>query len=288
MGSNGYVIISPVRNEAAYIEKTIRSVAVQTVKPLEWIIVNDGSKDETANLIKKYMPECPWIRLVEKEDRGFTQVGKGVIEVFNRGYENISRNNWDFIVKLDCDLSFTEGYFEKLINEFAVDGVLGICGGTSFAVENGTRVEEKMPIFHPCAAARIYSRKCFEEIGGLIEALGWDTIDLLRAQMRGWTTKRIPHLELSHYRRMSSRNGLWEGKLRTGRNFFITGYHPLFLVARSIYRLKEKPYLIESLGVMAGYLKAMLKGESLVVSMEERAFLRRQQMRRLVGFNRTV
>ena len=279
---SSYIVISPVRNEEKYIEKTIQSVVSQTTRPLEWIIVNDGSTDGTGEIIRKYAEKYQWIKLVNRTDRGFTAVGKGVIEVFNEGLKNVNYSNWSFIVKLDGDLSFDNDFFEKLVNKFHEDKKMGIAGGTAYVPEKGHLYKERMPSFHPHAVARMYRRECFEQIGGLAETLGWDTIDLLRAQMKGWQTRRYEDIKIIHHRRMASRNGLWEGKVRTGRNFYITAYHPLFLIARSVYRLKEKPYFVESFGVIWGYLQAMWNREPLVVMPQEKAFLQKQQLKRLL------
>jgi len=278
-----YLIISPVRNEEKYIEKTINSVISQTLRPHKWIIVNDGSTDNTSVILKRYASIYPWIKVTEKKDRGFTQVGKGVMEAFYEGYNTICKEEFDFIVKLDCDVSFDNDYFQKLIKRFEQNKNLGICAGTSFTAENNKYFEEKMPQFHPWAGARMYRKRCFDDIGGLIISLGWDIVDIIRAQMRGWTTERLTDLRIIHHRRMSSRNGLWEGKLRTGKNFYITGYHPVFLIARSVYRLAQRPYFIESFGVIYGYIQAALNKEPLVVSKEEKKFVQRQQLRRLLG-----
>lgn len=280
---DSYVIISPVRNEEKYIEETIKSILSQSKKPVEWVIVNDGSTDRTREIVSAYAGLHVWIKLVDKPDRGFTQVGKGVIETFYYGFNSIKNADYDYVVKLDCDIKIEDGYFENLLERFRQNTHIGISGGTSYVERAGKWHEEKMPLFHPWAGARIYRRKCFEEIGGLVTALGWDTIDLLRAQMKGWKTIRYPDLKIKHLRMMSSRKGLWEGKVRLGRNFYITGYHPVFLIARSVYRLVEPPYFIETFGALYGYLQALLKKEKLVVSEEEKAFLRKQQLRRLFG-----
>jgi len=278
-----FVIISPVRNEEKYIERTIFSVTSQTIKPLFWLIVDDGSRDKTADIVKSYSKLHKWIKLIRKKDRGHTEVGRGVIEAFNMGLQMLQDIKWEYIVKLDCDLYLEEDYFEKLSNKFFTNQKLGIAGGTSFMQYKNGFYEEKMPFFHPWAGARMYRRKCFGAICGLKETLGWDTIDLVRAQMKNWQTQRFEDLKIVHYRRMSSRKGLWEGKLRTGKNFYITGYSPVFLIARSIYRLTQRPFLIESLGVVYGYFKAMLKKEPLVVTEDEKKFLRKQQQKRLLG-----
>lgn len=276
-----YIIISPVRNEEKYFAGILESVTNQTIKPSEWIIVNDGSTDRTEEILKDYIAMNPWIRIINKKDRGFTEVGRGVVEAFNEGLKNLVNNDWDYVVKLDCDLSLEFDYFERLFYEFLKDDKLGIAGGTTYVFENGKLFKEKAPLFHPMAAARVYRKECFKQISGLAECLGWDTIDLLRAQMQGWKTKRFPEFKIIHHRRMSSRKGLWEGKIRTGKNFYVTGYHPFFLIVRCIYRLKERPYFIESIGVICGYLGAMWKREPLVVSHDEKRFFQRQQLKRL-------
>jgi len=277
-----YIIISPVRNEEKYIEKTINSVILQSAVPSEWIIVNDGSNDRTKDIVESRVSTKAWIKIVDKEDRGFTEVGRGVMETFYWGIKNIQCDDWDIIVKLDCDIELESNYFEMLLKRFNENKQLGIAGGTSYVPEKGRLYVEKMPEYYPWAGARAYRRKCFDDINGLIVSLGWDIVDIIKAQMKEWETKRFEDLRIIHLRRMSSRRGLWEGKVRTGRNFYITGYHPLFLIARSFYRLLQRPFLIESLGVMYGYYMAMIKKEKLIVTEEEKRFFQVQQLRRLI------
>lgn len=285
MKKTKYIIITPVRNEEKYIDKTLQSVINQTITPMQWVIVNDGSSDRTREIVEEKIRSHRWITLLNMSDRGFAAVGKGVVESFYAGFKSIERpDEWEFIAKLDGDLSMDEKYFENLIFRFKEHKKLGIAGGTCFCEEKGTMHEEKTPIFHPIAAARLYRRSCFEEIGGLSACNAWDTIDLLRARTKGWETRRFPDSKIIHYRIMSSRHGLWEGKKRTGRNLYLTGYSVIFLLARSAYRLFKKPYLIESAGVIYGYFNALLKKESLAVTPEEKAFLRREQRQRLLRF----
>ncbi|MFP7755171.1 glycosyltransferase [Thermodesulfobacteriota bacterium B35] len=279
-----YIIITPVRNEEQYVEKTLRSVAAQTVLPQQWIMVDDGSSDRTGEIIDSWAERYDWITPVHLEDRGYTAVGRGIIDAFYAGYGRISQiDTWRFLVKLDGDISMDADYFASLLARFREEGRLGIAGGTCFCLSGGMLFEEKTPPFHPIAAARMYRRSCFEEIGGLAFSNAWDTVDLLRARFRGWRTRRFDDLEILHYRIMSSRQGLWKGKLRTGRNLYLTGYSVPFLLARSLYRLFRKPYLIESAGVLCGYFMALLKGEPLAVTGEERQFLRQEQRQRLLG-----
>ncbi len=282
-----YIIITPVRNEEKYVEKTLRSVTAQTVVPQQWIIVDDGSSDRTGEIIDQWAERYDWITPLHLADRGYTAVGRGIIDAFYAGYGRIARpGSWRYLVKLDGDISLDADYFAVLLSRFRENRRLGIAGGTCFCLADGMLHEEKTPAFHPIAAARMYRRSCFEEIGGLAFSNAWDTIDLLRARTRGWRTRRFDDLQILHYRIMSSRQGLWKGKLRTGRNLYLTGYSVPFLLARSLYRLFRKPYLVESAAVLCGYFMAMFRGEPLAVTAEERQFLRREERQRLLGFNR--
>jgi glycosyltransferase involved in cell wall biosynthesis len=281
MSHGNYVIITPVRNEEGFINDTIQSVISQTVRPRVWIIVNDGSTDRTREIIEQYLDDHPWIRVIDKEDRGFDAVSRAELVAFNEALRELEFKDWEYVVKLDGDVHMEKDYFEVLLSRFQEDSSMGIGGGISFAKLNESYREEKMPDFHPWSGARMYRRACFDEIGGLPDFLGGETIDILNAHMKGWETKSFRDLKVLHLRIMSSRSGLWEGKIRTGKIFYITGYHPVFLVARSIFRIRVRPYHIETFGVMYGYFKAMLRRESRVVTPEQVRFLRRQQLRRL-------
>src|SRR5271166_4983197 len=107
-----YVLITPVRDEEEYLPLTIKSVIAQTVHPEEWVIVNDGSKDRTGQIIDDFADKYPWIRAVHREDRGYRKWGAGIIEAFYDGFHSLSTRDWDFMCKLDGDLSFAPDYFE--------------------------------------------------------------------------------------------------------------------------------------------------------------------------------
>jgi len=181
-----YVIITPVRDEALYIEKTIESVASQTIKPVEWVIVNDGSTDDTGKIIDQYSKNYPWMHIIHRENRGFRKSGGGVIEAFYDGYNSLKSKDWDFIVKLDGDLSFKQDYFEGCFERFRANPKLGIAGGTICHLINGILKPEKNPQFHVRGATKIYRKVCWDAIGGLIKAPGWDAVDEVKANMLGW------------------------------------------------------------------------------------------------------
>jgi poly-beta-1,6-N-acetyl-D-glucosamine synthase len=172
-----YVVITPVRDEAAYLRTTAESMARQTVLPQEWIIVDDGSKDTTGEIINEYADRYCWIRGVTRKDRGFRAAGGGVVDAFNDGYRTLQNSDWDFVVKLDGDLQFQPDYFEACFEEFERDPKLGVGGGIICYEVAGEKYFEENPAFHVRGATKIYRRKCWDAIGGFWPAAGWDTMD---------------------------------------------------------------------------------------------------------------
>lgn len=278
-----YVVITPVRDEEAYLRFTIESVIHQTIVPQEWIIVNDGSTDKTGKIIEEYAARYPWIRGVHRENRGFRKSGGGVVEAFNEGYASIRSDNWEFIVKLDGDLSFETNYFESCFEYFARDQKIGIGGGSICNLIDGKKVLEQGPSFHVRGATKIYKRACWEAIGGFWPAPGWDTMDEVKANMLGWSTLSFKNLYLTHYRVTGSADGLWGGIVKNGRANYICGYHPLFMLGKCLRRLVRKPYIIGSAALFYGFVTGYLKQIPQVDDQRTIMYLRRQQLSRLAG-----
>lgn len=277
-----YVILSPVHNEEDYIEKTIGSVISQKIKPIEWIIINDGSTDRTKQIVQKYSLEFPWIKIVDRPRRGY-RPGGGVVEAFYDGFSNIKNKDYDFIVKLDGDISFEESYFEEIFKRFSENPRLGIASGNTFCLDKGKLVLEDCHEDHTRGASKVYRKKCFEQIGGLKSTLGWDIIDELQAQMFEWQTKNYRELVIVHHRKMGSRGGISKGNFRSGYTAYKIGYHPLYMVLRSIYRMIDRPYIVGGVVLFYGYLKAALNKENLIIDQESVAFLRKKQLKRLAN-----
>jgi biofilm PGA synthesis N-glycosyltransferase PgaC len=280
-----YIVISPVRNEAQYLPQTIRCMVVQSVCPTEWILVDDGSTDSTGTIIVAAAGQHPWIKVIHRKDRGFRQAGGGVIDAFYTGCQSISDLDWQFLVKFDGDLSFPADYFEQCLERFGADPKLGIGGGTICNQANGSlEVESKIdPVFHVRGATKIYRRACWEQIDGLIRAPGWDTVDEVKANMLGWSTRTFPELKLVHHRPAGQAYGRWSNLVKNGRANYVAGYHPLFMFLKCIRRLFEKPYLVEGCGLWLGFAGAYLKRVPRVTDQAVIKYLRRQQMNRLLG-----
>jgi poly-beta-1,6-N-acetyl-D-glucosamine synthase len=278
-----YVIISPVRDEEAHLPMTIESVSRQTFRPAEWIIVNDGSCDGTASVIEEAASKHGWLRGLHRTNRGYRKSGGGVVEAFNEGYRALKRHDWDFIVKLDGDLSFAPDYFERCFEYFAHDPALGIGGGAIYNLIDGKPTLESCPEFHVRGATKIYRRSCWQHLGGLLPAPGWDTLDEVKAQMQGWHTRTFPGQALIHHRLTGSADGRWGGLVKNGRANYICGYHPLFMAAKCLSRMIRRPYFLGSLALAYGFISGYLARLPQVDDSALIRYLRTEQMSRLLG-----
>jgi poly-beta-1,6-N-acetyl-D-glucosamine synthase len=278
-----YVIITPVRDEEKFVEATIRSVTCQTNLPSEWVIVDDGSTDSTGKILDRHAAQFPWIHIVHRPNRGYRKSGGGVMEAFYAGYNSLRCDDWEFIVKLDGDLTFSSDYFEKCLAHFNRQPELGIGGGEIYHSLGGELKLEANPRFHVRGATKIYRRSCWEGIGGLWMAPGWDTIDEVKANMIGWKTRSFSELHLLHHRFTGSAEGLLRDRVKHGLACYVSGYHPLFVAAKCVPRLAQKPYLIGSAAIFYGFLKGYLTRAPRVSDPRMIDYLRTQQLRRLVG-----
>lgn len=276
-----YVIISPVRDEAQHLEKTIRSVVRQTIKPVQWILVNDGSVDATPDIIKHHLPKHSWMTLVNRTNRGYRKLGGGVVDAFNEGLRHV-RKPWDFIVKLDGDVSFGPGYFSALLGRFHRDPQLGIASGQAYVPYGKRLVWERTNAATTRGASKMYCKDCFEDMPGLVPALGWDATDELIAQMQGWKTQSFREVRFIHWRPMASSTGWWlRGKYREGYIAWYLGYLPLFALARGVRQLHERPYIVGGLALIAGFVVSGLRGLPQYPEKRCREFLQQRQLRRL-------
>jgi glycosyltransferase involved in cell wall biosynthesis len=284
INSMHYVIISPVRDEANYIEQTLNSVIHQTLKPVLWIIVNDGSTDATGQILDKYAERHDWIKVIHRTNRGYRAAGSGVIAAFNEGYAYVDNESWDFIVKLDGDLSFEPDYFKKCFSEFLADETLGIGGGTVLNSKNGQLVVDSKgdPPFHVRGATKIYRRSCWEKIAPLIQAPGWDTIDEVKANFYGWTTRTLPDIKLIQNKPTGGADSHWRNWFKNGQANYITGYHPVFMLGKCAKRIFRKPVFIASAALFLGFCSGYLTNKPQVQDPAVIRYLRKQQVRYLV------
>lgn len=281
--STKYVVITPVRDEEAHLRLTAESMIAQSVRPTQWVIVNDGSTDHTGSITNDLAARHSWIRAVHRTNRGFRKAGGGVVEAFNDGYRALCSWDWDFIVKFDGDLSFEPDYFERCWQHFEADCDLGIGGGLVCNVVDGAELPEECPAFHVRGATKIYRKACWEAIGGLWPAPGWDTMDEVKANRCGWTTRSFPELHLIHHRQTGAADGPWRNWVKNGRANYICGYHPLFMLGKCLRRLSMRPYFVGAAGLMYGFFSGYFLAVPQVDDPDTIRYLRAQQLGRLFG-----
>jgi poly-beta-1,6-N-acetyl-D-glucosamine synthase len=194
----------------------------------------------------------------------------------------ISDLEWDFVVKLDGDLSFDPDYFEKCLAYFDADPKLGIGSGIVFNLVNGTLEPEREPRFHVRGAAKMYRRACWDDIGGIYAINGWDTLDEVKANMRGWKTYGFYDLRLVQHRPTGMAVGKWKDAVKNGTGSYVAGYHPLYMAVKCLRRIPMKPFFLVALGQLYGYIKAYLRKLPRVDDEELIGYLRQQQINRLL------
>ena len=284
MSDPRFLIISPCRNEAAYMLKTLDSMVAQSLTPTLWLIVDDGSTDETPQILAEYAAKHDWLRVVPKTDRGHRAVGPGVIEAFYVGLDSVDATEFDYIGKLDLDLDLPPRYFETLIGRMENDPRIGTCSGKPYVRRGGDLVSEKKSDDLSVGMTKLWRRTCFEAIGGLVREVMWDAIDCHKARQMGWKAVSWDHADLNfeHLRPMgSSQTSIYTGRRRHGFGQYFMGSDPIYFAATAAFRALEPPYILGGLAMMQGYLGAWMKGTKQLDDPELRAFIRSYQRRAL-------
>ena len=278
------LIISPVKDEAEYLQHTIDSMVSQTVRPTTWIIVNDGSSDDTGPIADRAAAAHPWIRVLHRPAGTQRRVGPGVIEAFYAGLDQVNIKDYDYVCKLDGDLEFGANYFADLMDRFQADPRLGTISGKTHIPVNGAFVLERTGDEFSHGVAKLYRRECFEEIGGFVRQVMWDGIDCHRCRMLGWKAESSPDpaLAIKHLRQMgSSHKSVFHGRRRWGFGQYFMGTHPLYMLGISGYRMAERPWVLGGLNILFGYLGAWMKRAPRYDDPQFRKHLHRWQLNKL-------
>jgi len=278
-----YVIITPARNEADLIEVTLKSVANQTVRPLKWVVVSDGSTDGTDDIVARYSKEYPWIQLVrtpERKERNFA----GKVFAFNTGYAEVKNLDYKVIVSLDGDISFEPDYFEFLLAKIAEDSNLGLTGTPFQELSGGMYDYRFVSREHVSGACQVFRRECFEAIGGYVPVKGGsiDHIAVISSRMKGWKTRTWTEKVCIHHREIgTAQQSVVNARFKYGVKDYRIGNHPLWEVFRACYQMTRSPICIGGLALGAGYFWGALRRVERPVSRELVAFHQREQLQRL-------
>jgi hypothetical protein len=275
-----YVLISPCRNEAQYMRRTLDSVVAQSVRPTLWVVVDDGSTDATPQILAEYAGKHEWIRVVRREDRGRRSVGPGVIEAFYAGYATIVPRDFEFVCKLDLDLDLPPRYFEILIDRMRAEPRLASCSGKAYVQKGDRLVAENHGDETSLGMTKFYRVEAFEAIGGFVREVMWDGIDCHEARRRGWKVCSWdePALRFEHLRPMgSSQTGILTGRMRHGFGQYFMGTGMLYMLASAVSRLRERPIVLGSLAMFWGWLGSALRRRPRYGDAEFRKYLRRYQ-----------
>lgn len=281
-----YVLITAARNEESFIKKTLDSVVTQTVLPQRWIIVDDGSKDRTAEIVEGYVGRHPWIQLLRRPqrlDRNFA----GKAQAITAGFDQVRSLRFEIIGNLDADISFERDYMEFLLKRLSEDSELGVVG-TPFTQEGGydsatDSFEGDNYVAGPC---QLFRYQCFQEIGGYVanRAGGLDWIAVMTARMKGWKVRSFPEKRFHHYRTLGTAE---KGPLRAlfsyGEKDYYLGGSPVWQLFRVAYRMAKRPILLGGLALLSGYSWAALRRAKRSVSPELMRFHRHEQMKKLRG-----
>ena len=276
-----YSIVTPAYNEADFIPQVISSMAQQTHRPEQWVIVDDRSSDNTWDIIQNAAKEHHFIVPVQVQGDRERRVGANVVHVFEQGRAVLNKNV-DILVKMDADVLLDPDYFDKIQAYFQKDPVLGMASGKTYIQRNGAWVLERIPDTHVSGACKAYRMACFDDMDGLLPLLGWDILDGAKARMKGWRTASFRDMPLYHLRLSGSARGMLRARMRTGRAMYTIRAHPLFVLGKSVFRALEKPYLT-GLIIPFGYAWCFITRPERLADDELAAYLRSEQIGRIMG-----
>lgn len=282
------LIITPAKDEAEFLQRTIDSLVSQSCRPACWVIVNDGSTDNTGEIADLAAARYDWIKVLHRPAGTQRRVGPGVIEAFYAGLATEQLGDYDFVCKLDADIELRPTYFERLMERFAANSRLGTISGKCWVPVNGDLVLERTGDQFSHGVAKLFRRECFEEIGGFVREVMWDGIDCHRCRMTGWEalSDSDPELRIIHLRLMgSSFKSVYHGRQRWGRGQYFMGTHPVYLLGIAAYRMFERPFVIGGLCILLGYWNAWRQNVPQYSDSQFRRYLHRWQLDRLhLGF----
>jgi len=276
-----YAVVTPVRDEHENLERLADCMTAQTVRPQQWVIVDNGSVDETPALARSLAETHDWISVTTAEPDSVARPGAPIVRAFNAGVAALGTELPDVIVKLDADISMSDDHFERVLAAFADDPRLGITGGTCLELQDGEWRETYVTGDHVRGAARCYRRECLAAVSPLVERLGWDGLDELKASTLGWKTRLLRDAPVKHHRRVGERDGASTTRWRRqGEGAYFMGYRFNYLVLRSLHHARRHP---SALAMIQGYVASAARRDERYDDPAVRAYLRDQQRLLRIG-----
>lgn len=282
--ARSYIVVTPVKDEERYVARTLESVTSQTVRPLRWVLVDDGSTDSTPEIIQEYVRTFDWISYVRINRTTERKLGTAEVWAFTIGYESVRELDHGFVVKLDADLLLPPDYFEQMLRRFRDNPKLGIASGLYLEDKSGRWFPTPQPPYHAVGAAKMARVACFNAISGFPTSPGWDTADEIKAWARGWETTHFPDIQFYHLKPEGSADGPLETSRYHGQIYYICGGGKLFLLGKVLHRMiAGKPFLLSGLMLLYGYLHSAATGRAKLVTSQEEACYKRLLNRRIIA-----
>jgi biofilm PGA synthesis N-glycosyltransferase PgaC len=281
-----YVLITAVKNEEKYIEQTINSIISQTIKPIVWVIISDGSTDRTDEIISKYTSNNDFIkflRYVNTSDN--KQISYRKVSAINYGLSHLAGVEYDYIGCLDGDVTFNTTFYEQLIEKVQRNEKIGLAGGYIYNVfKTGLGSFCTSPT-SVGGAIQFFRRKCFEDINGYLPVAFEDAIANVSSRMHGWKVQSFSDLIVYHHKPsgIAGRN-IFKAKFNVGKVEHLTGDHPVFQFIRSLSHLTRRPVFIGAFLRIAGFWSSMIRREKIQTPQDIVKYLRKEQMNKLNVF----
>lgn len=283
VGFSGYVLMTAARNEITYVPRLLESVVGQTVLPVRWVIVDDGSADGTDEFLREHTRHHEFITVVRREGdgrRSFASKASGL----RVAYDILKDDEFAFVGNLDADISLPPDYYERVLDKFEQDEFLGIGGGFVWEVVGGRCIPHTKNLNSVPGAVQLFRRECYEELGGYpaLEKGGIDTLAEVAARMKGWRVRSFRDIVAFHHRETGRvGQGALASAWREGVRDYALGYHPLFYFLMCVTRVGERPYGVRALGRWMAYVWQYCKKAPVEVPPDIVSFLRTEQLSRI-------
>lgn len=281
-----YILVTPVKNEEKNLLRLIQSVTEQTIKPLVWFIMDDGSTDGTPNIVRKAQEEHSWIQSVRLGEQK-RDLGKHYAYVCNTGFNHAIKYceahniRYDYTGIVDADMILETEFFEKLIKEFEKNPKLGIGSGSGYDINNKLIMETRKDI--PLGGIRLWRKECHEEIGEYPLSYSADAVSNVLAKLRGWEVKRFDEIKAIQARKTSSAEGLWKGYVINGISAYFINFHPLYVLIKGLKYSFKSPYYI-GIAYLYGYFSSALKRMDKIDNEEVKDYFYHQKHKEVIAY----